>query len=358
MFPSRYNAARHEDICKYRPSDAQSSTTKETGIQTSAHLQPSTSLTSRISEPSAVNVDAAVNANVKFCDVDCRGMTSHHSSGDEEIDYIREQIFTAADLILKVSRVGNKKLAEEVLRFLRSTRLRPENYQKILQNIPSCEKNIADRVGGKCKALQIRLGNVTCVTRSGLIENHLFNYRDTRDLIQKQLCFARDHQVILRPCMEQSAIPHALQTRFCNDVYGSVRNYVQRSAIRTAFWNDCSNWENPSFVGMVQVYTDKTATTFKSNAIVPYPVHVVLLNFIPSFRRFLIDNGYTFAGLLPVCTSTDEHEEREEQMVEHKIGKDRTVVPLSDALPARMIRDARTMKLQVLHDAMRRSFNH
>lgn len=34
-----------------------------------------------------------------------------------------------------------------------------------------------------------------------------------------------------------------------------------------------------------------------------HPVHVVLMNFTNEFSRNLIDNGYTFAGLLPVSIS-------------------------------------------------------
>lgn len=99
------------------------------------------------------------------------------------------------------------------------------------------------------------------------------------------------------------------------------------------------------------VFPAKTASTLKSNAIVAYPIHIVLLHFIPAFRRFLIDKGYTFAGLLSVQTSTDEHEEPKQWMEENQFEKDRYVVPVSHALPAPMGKDARIFKQKVLHDA-------
>lgn len=67
-----------------------------------------------------------------------------------------------------------------------------------------------------------------------------------------------------------------------------------------------------------------------------YPVHIVLPQFPPELQQFLIVNEYTSAGFLRVCTSTDEHEEPEEWMEEHRLEKDWSVVTLSDALPAHM----------------------
>lgn len=61
--------------------------------------------------------------------------------------------------------------------------------------------------------------------------------------------------------------------------------------------------KKPRFAGMVQVYTDKTATTVKAFATVTYPVRVTLLNFTNELRRYLSDNGHTFAGLLLVSTA-------------------------------------------------------
>lgn len=57
---------------------------------------------------------------------------------------------------------------------------------------------------------------------------------------------------------------------------------------------------------MVQVYTDKTTSTLKANAILAYHGHVVFLNFTQMFCRLSIHHGYTFVGLLPVCWRRDQ----------------------------------------------------
>lgn len=63
---------------------------------------------------------------------------------------------------------------------------------------------------------------------------------------------------------------------------------------------------------MGQVYTDRMVTSLRANEFVAQLVHVVFLNSIKTFCRFLIDHGYTMAGLLLVCTTNDEQNEHDE----------------------------------------------
>lgn len=75
---------------------------------------------------------------------------------------------------------------------------------------------------------------------------------------------------------------------------------MERSADANTVWSDSIDGSDLSSVGMVQVYTDRTVTALTSNAVVAYPVHVVLSNFTKTFLQFLVYHGYTFSGLLPV----------------------------------------------------------
>lgn len=101
---------------------------------------------------------------------------------------------------------------------------------------------------------------------------------------------------------------------------------------------------------MVKICTGRTETTFESNAIVAYPFHVILLYFTPTSRWFLTDSGYTFAGSLFVCTSTDERKELEERVEKHQFEKDRLFALLCDALQGRMGRSKIILKLKAIHD--------
>lgn len=50
---------------------------------------------------------------------------------------------------------------------------------------------------------------------------------------------------------------------------------------------------------MIQICTDKTATTLKAIIMVAYPVHFVLLKMAEVCCGYIIDHCYTFAALLP-----------------------------------------------------------
>lgn len=80
-------------------------------------------------QPSARKVDVA------FINVDSGAMMAHRVSRGGNIENKREQIFEVAKLILKVSRVDNKELAEEMLKFLSFTTLLSGDYGKYIQNI-------------------------------------------------------------------------------------------------------------------------------------------------------------------------------------------------------------------------------
>lgn len=104
---------------------------------------------------------------------------------------------------------------------------------------------------------------------------------------------------------------------------------------------------------MDKVFTEKKATALTSSDTVLYPVYAVMLHSTPDFRRFLIVEGYTFAGFFPKWTSTDVHNEPEGRIEKHKLKIVWSIVLLSDVLPARIEKDARLLNLQVIHDILR-----
>lgn len=66
-------------------------------------------------------------------------MMLHRLSGGEDIKNRREEVLEAAKLILEVSGLGNKTLAEEKKQFLRSIKLRFGAYEKYPQNSQNCD---------------------------------------------------------------------------------------------------------------------------------------------------------------------------------------------------------------------------
>lgn len=128
------------------------------------------------------------------------------------------------------------------------------------------------------------------------------------DVLRNQISLCSEEKDVFRPHNDFTGtvdkyekLDHPVNTPYISDIYASLRREVMSSGDSSVRWIDDGAVMGKSFIGLVQIYTDKTVTTFKSNSLVAYPINVVFLNFKPRFRRFLIDNGYTLIGFLPVC---------------------------------------------------------
>lgn len=98
---------------------------------------------------------------------------------------------------------------------------------------------------------------------------------------------------------------YPLSTPHSRQIYRNICDEVISSPCTDCEWVECEPDNKPSFVGIVYVCTDKTATILKANATVAYSVHVILLNYTKEFCQYLIDHEHTFARLLPVFTASD-----------------------------------------------------
>lgn len=77
-----------------------------------------------------------------------------------------------------------------------------------------------------------------------------------------------------------------MQTNFALSAYGSVQSEVMRQADPTNFWVNVEFEIRFSFVVMVHVYNDKTATTIKPKAVGPQTLLAVLLNVTDDLNMF------------------------------------------------------------------------
>jgi len=86
---------------------------------------------------------------------------------------------------------------------------------------------------------------------------------------------------------------------------------------------------------------------------VAYPVHIVLLNAKPWFRRWLIDNGHTLVGFLPVEFQGEDGGFDED---DDEVDRDGTgnVVELDDFISHTSEQSGRILKLEMLHKSMER----
>lgn len=143
-----------------------------------------------------------------------------------------------------------------------------------------------------------------------------------------------------------------MNSGFFHKNYGNVKIYVQRSPICIVFLEDNSTVNDPSFVRMVQLYTDKTVTSLKANAVVVYPVQVVSLNFTLEFCQFFIDHRLTFVKLLPISKTSirEEPVQLSQELSDTQI----PAITMNDVFPRTTERSAKTVKSKLLHDFMQK----
>lgn len=134
-------------------------------------------------------------------------------------------------------------------------------------------------------------------------KNHLFNVKNTKTLMQKQLELASASQLLLGPCAQGSDLCHPMNTRSCHSTYGNAKSHVSRSTSSISLSNDSFMRNDQSLVGMVQFYTDEFMPSLKANVAFAYSFHVFVLRFRHESHRLLLDYGHRFAGLLPISSA-------------------------------------------------------
>lgn len=105
---------------------------------------------------------------------------------------------------------------------------------------------------------------------------------------------------------ERSWKNNAMSRPISKRLYKAVQQAVMSNEDGEVFRNECSKERPESFVGLVQLFSDKPATTLSSTVVVAYSGHVVLLNVSAFCNRWLVKNGITLLGILPVSMETSE----------------------------------------------------
>lgn len=72
---------------------------------------------------------------------------------------------------------------------------------------------------------------------------------------------------------------------------------IEKHVVGNFVWNKVLEMEQRSYERFVKVLRDRTGTNLKSELVVAYIVHVVLLNIFYGFGRGLIEGGYLFLGV-------------------------------------------------------------
>lgn len=103
-----------------------------------------------------------------------------------------------------------------------------------------------------------------------------------------------------------------MQSEYFLRLWKYIRAGVNVPGKSELMWNDYCIELSCSLYGLPNVYIAKTASTLKRNALVAYPLHVILLNLTSIFRSYVIENGYRLVRFLLVEYETVKSAEDQE----------------------------------------------
>lgn len=180
-----------------------------------------------------------------------------------------------------------------------------KKFREELPTLKSCSKLISSQFERSAIQDGFEKGQVSYHDGSSKHTATLF-YKDAIQCIQKQLELCTEEDLIF-PDYEaisgdSGSVHHPLQTRFFKDKYRKLKLSIMGSMDNGVIWTESGNGK--SFIGFIQLFTDKTVAALKSNSFSAHAVHITLLNFSKSFRKRMIQEGHSVLGFLPVAVDS------------------------------------------------------
>ena len=129
--------------------------------------------------------------------------------------------------------------------------------------------------------------------------------KDPIQVLKQQLRLSNVHNTFFQPISQNRQSPpgafsHPMSARLAKDITFRLKQNVISSANAASIWFDMKTHGTESFVGLLQLYSDKSSTSLKQTSITSYPLHVTFLNFSNSLRQHCISQGHTILAYLPV----------------------------------------------------------
>ena len=182
-------------------------------------------------------------------------------------------------------------------------------FRTALPTIKSCRNLFATSFERKALRDGFSKGNVSYFDGSS---NHsaTIYYRNAIECLQEQLSLCSDKDIIFgdekSAATETTGNKHPLHTDFFKKKQKDLKLKIMGSQEKGAVWYD--DGIRKSFIGFIQVFTDKTVAALKANSFAAHAVHVTFMNFTKEFRRKMIQEGHTVVGFLPVALEKSDVE--------------------------------------------------
>lgn len=320
-----------------------------------------------------INMDILEQNDTATIDV-----VEHTENNGEEVEYdLKSNVLeTFCKIIAHCSDYKTLKVLKEVISLLHNEHFDLALFKSQIKTLESCREYVSSKFSERAAKDGFKKNVVECSDGKEIHKAEFFQ-RDIITVLQNQIAAASETDMLLTPQKSPtSRITHPLQSPFFYDQYMNRKEQVMKDFDSNLVWYD--ETKRKSFVGFLQIFTDKTVTSLKVGSVTAYVVHVTLLNATKKFRRKLIQSGKTIVGFLPtgvteivsdVRNNTNSRKEHEIVDMEVEVNgddindaeieqnemenQDEEIVQLLDKVLLTSNARGRITKLALTHKAMR-----
>ena len=212
----------------------------------------------------------------------------------------KECIDQFCDIVCQSSDYKTLKALKSIIALLHSSHFDISFFRKSVTDIQSCKKWSCSKFTEQASTEGFRKKKASLNIHGS---QHVADYfhRDIQSVLKEQVQAASPEDIIIQPSdcavSDNSSIKHPMQSSYFRNRYNVIRNTVICSKDKSVVWYD--DHKEKSFVGFVQLFTDKTKSSLKIGGMTAYVIHATFLNFTKKFRQHLIQTGKTIVGFLP-----------------------------------------------------------
>jgi hypothetical protein len=223
---------------------------------------------------------------------------------DEKFSIIEEFCKIVSDC----SDYNTLKILKDIIKLMNSELFDINLFRRKVPNLKACLKNSVETFCERAASDGFQKKNILYEHDNVQYEAEYFR-SDIVKVLREQVTHAREEDIVFNPSEKYKLhIPygHPMQLKYCSDTVHKRKMEIMESNVPGVMWHNSN--ATKSFVGCMQMFTDKTVTTMKIGGIAAHVVHATFLNFTKKYRKTLIQGGKTIIGFLPTGTKRKELE--------------------------------------------------
>lgn len=215
--------------------------------------------------------------------------------GDEKLSVIEEFCKIVSDC----SDYNTLKVLKNVIELIHSEFFDIDLFRTRVKNLDCCIKHCKDTFSRKAAKDGFHKKTVFYEDNNTKYAAEYF-CSDIVTVLRDQVVHAREEDIIYNPPEVdnvRTSKGHPMQLSYFRNAVHKRKMEIMRSTDPESMWYNSQ--VKKSFVGFMQMFTDKTVTTMKIGGIAAHVVHATFLNFTKKYRKTLIQEGKTIIGFLP-----------------------------------------------------------